>query len=164
MAIGDETATLDRPVALHGMTLGCGFAFVDGTNRIDLGRSGIRALDATSAKAYSIGVLAPEGLLGRAAGEDAPAVREAPRGAGRPDGVGEIPDVSRRWLGCLNQTAKKCILHHVFVGGVMPLAGKRGEGCHTQCLKKRLKSLTKRSRTRSFCLCAFSCRSNPPHA
>ena len=80
MAIGDETATLDRPVALHGMTLGCGFAFVDGTNRIDLGRSGIRALDATSAKAYSIGVLAPEGLLGRAVGEDAPAVREAPRG------------------------------------------------------------------------------------
>ena len=100
MAIGDETATLDRPVALHGMTLGCGFAFVDGTNRIDLGRSGIRALDATSAKAYSIGVLAPEGLLGRAAGEDAPAVREAPRGAGRPDGVGEAPDVSSRHLTC----------------------------------------------------------------
>ena len=96
MAIGDETATLDRPVALHGMTLGCGFAFVDGTNRIDIGRSGIRALDATSAKAYSIGVLAPEGLLGRAAGEDAPAVREAPRGAGRPDGVSEASPL----IGC----------------------------------------------------------------
>ena len=62
MAVGDETATLDRPVALHGMTLGCGFAFVDGTNRIDLGRSGIRALDAASAKAYSIGVPVAAGV------------------------------------------------------------------------------------------------------
>jgi hypothetical protein len=44
------------------MTLGGGFAFADGTNRIDLGRSGIRALDASSAKAYSIGVPVAAGV------------------------------------------------------------------------------------------------------
>ena len=61
-AASGASATLDRPVALHGMTLGGGFAFADGTNRIDLGRSGIRALDAASAKAYSIGVPVAAGV------------------------------------------------------------------------------------------------------
>jgi hypothetical protein len=60
-AASGASATLDRPIALHGMTLGGGFAF-DGTNRIDLGRSGIRALDAASAKAYSIGVPVAAGV------------------------------------------------------------------------------------------------------
>ena len=61
-AVSGASATLDRPIALHGMTLGGGFAFADGTNRIDLGRSGIRALDATSAKSYSIGVPVAAGV------------------------------------------------------------------------------------------------------
>ena len=61
-AASGASATLDRPIALHGMTLGGGFAFADGTNRIDLGRSGIRALDAASAKSYSIGVPVAAGV------------------------------------------------------------------------------------------------------
>ena len=61
-AASGASATLDRPIALHGMTLGGGFAFADGTNRIDLGRSGIRALDAAASKSYSVGVPVAAGV------------------------------------------------------------------------------------------------------
>lgn len=61
-AASGASATLDRPIALHGMTLDGGFAFADGTNRIDLGGSGLRALDAASARTYSIGVPVAAGV------------------------------------------------------------------------------------------------------
>ena len=54
--------TLDRPVALHGMVLGGGFSFADGTNRIDLGESGIRVQDASASKTFSVGVPVAAGV------------------------------------------------------------------------------------------------------
>ena len=57
-----SSCTLDRSVALHGMVLGGGFEFADGENRIDLGKSGIRVLDSSAAKSFSVGVPVAAGV------------------------------------------------------------------------------------------------------
>ncbi len=56
------SATLNRPIALHGMTLDHGFTFAPGNERIDIGKSGLRALDDTSSRSYSIGVPVAAGV------------------------------------------------------------------------------------------------------
>ena len=48
------------------------------------------------------------------------------------------------------------------VVGVMPLKKERGRKCHTRCQGKRMKGLTKCSRTRSFCSFVFCCLRKPP--
>ena len=61
-AASGTSATVDRPIALQGLVLDNGFAFAPGTNRIDLGAGGIRAADAMSATAYSVGVPVAAGV------------------------------------------------------------------------------------------------------